>query len=57
MHVEDVDTKQEDHIYDMWRYVMMERPISQRASVKPPLIINDPLDLHKQKSKSVFYRL
>lgn len=58
MHVEDVDTKQEDHMYDMWRYVMMERPISRRASVKPPPVIYDPLELHEQnKPKSVFYRL
>ena len=29
--VEDVDTSMEDHIYDEWRYVMMENPIT------PPL--------------------
>jgi hypothetical protein len=29
--VEDVDTSMEDHIYDAWRYVMQESPIS------PPL--------------------
>ena len=29
--VEDVDTDGEDHIADMWRYVLMSRPISPRA--------------------------
>jgi hypothetical protein len=35
--VEDVDTSMEDHIYDEWRYVMMESPISPKlpAIVKP----------------------
>lgn len=35
--VEDVDTAMEDHIYDEWRYVMMENPISPTppAKVKP----------------------
>lgn len=26
--VEDVDTTQEEHIYDMWRYVLMSNPIT-----------------------------
>ncbi len=35
--VEDVDTSMEDHIYDEWRYVMMENPISPKlpAIIKP----------------------
>lgn len=58
MHVEDVDTKQEDHIYDQWRYVMMERPISRRASVAPPKWKTDPLEMHKpEKTKSIFMRV
>jgi hypothetical protein len=46
--VEDIDTKLEDHIYDEWRYVMMENPIN------PPIrqkilkdVREDPLDLWK----------
>lgn len=29
--VEDIDTDNEDHIADMWRYVLMSRPIQPRA--------------------------
>ena len=31
--VEDIDTRQEDHIYDECRYVLMENPISRRFAV------------------------
>ena len=31
--VEDIDTRQEDHIYDECRYVLMENPISRRCAV------------------------
>lgn len=34
--VEDIDTAQEDHIYDMCRYVLMENPISPQKAVSPP---------------------
>ena len=50
--VEDIDTKLEDHIYDEWRYVMMENPIN------PPIrqkilkdVREDPLDLWKDSYK------
>ena len=33
--VEDVDTEQEDHNYDEWRYVCMSRPIEPRMNVQP----------------------
>lgn len=33
--VEDVDTSQEDHNYDEWRYVCMARPIEPRINVQP----------------------
>ena len=33
--VEDVDTSQEDHNYDEWRYVCMSRPIEPRINVQP----------------------
>jgi hypothetical protein len=29
--VEDIDTSQEDHLYDAWRYFLMTRPIKPRA--------------------------
>ena len=43
--VEDVDTDGEDHIYDMARYVLMERPMSPAAPQKQTLLPDDPLDL------------
>lgn len=46
--VEDVDTSMEDHIYDEWRYVMMENPINppiRKKIVKD--VREDPLDLWK----------
>lgn len=46
--VEDVDTSMEDHIYDEWRYVMMENPIN--PPIKRPIVKDvreDPLDLWK----------
>lgn len=42
--VEDIDTGQEDHIYDECRYVLMENPISPRARTLPPPRGDDPLD-------------
>lgn len=59
-HVEDVNSSQEDHIYDECRYVMMERPISPRENRKKQLPQEDPLDLFKEErthSKYQFYRL
>ena len=52
--VEDIDTRQEDHIYDECRYVLMEHPISPpEASAAPPRP-DDPLELHRQAR---FYRI
>ena len=57
-HVEDVDTAQEDHCYDMCRYVLMESPISPRPNEaeKPPDF--DPLNLYisKKPKNYTFYR-
>ena len=37
--VEDIDTRQEDHIYDECRYVLMENPISPpRHTSAPPVL-------------------
>ncbi|MGN0976028.1 MAG: terminase large subunit domain-containing protein [Gemmiger sp.] len=45
---EDVDTGQEDHIYDECRYVLMEHPISPRERHAPPNPGgDDPLNLHR----------
>ena len=33
--VEDVDSDQEDHNYDSWRYICMNRPIEPRVNVQP----------------------
>lgn len=33
--VEDIDTTQEDHIADAWRYFLMSRPIKPRIAEKP----------------------
>ncbi|MBQ7858598.1 MAG: terminase family protein [Faecalibacterium sp.] len=43
--VEDVNTGQEDHIYDECRYVLMENPISPRKHAAPPPRTDDPLEL------------
>lgn len=57
--VEDINTEQEDHIYDMCRYVMMEHPISPRPNVDMRKLGDDPLDLHAQAQpdKYQFYRI
>ena len=53
--VEDIDTTQEDHIYDECRYVLMENPISprQRELMEPPK--DDPLELSGKMAR--FYRV
>lgn len=47
--VEDIDTKMEDHIYDEWRYVCMERPIAPREKHTAKVIdasnVEDPLNM------------
>lgn len=56
--VEDIDTRQEDHIYDECRYVLMENPIAPRKNEKEIFIADDPLDLHKKPNdKHYFYRI
>jgi hypothetical protein len=47
-HVEDVDSKQEDHIYDECRYVLMANPIPARRNVlQKPVPLDDPLNMYK----------
>ena len=45
--VEDIDTTQEDHIYDECRYFLMQYQIAKRANVKKKPPLDDPLDLYK----------
>lgn len=47
--VEDIDTRQEDHIYDECRYVLMENPIAVLPKVEDETEYeDDPLDLKKE---------
>lgn len=52
-HVEDVDSSQEDHNYDEWRYVCMARPISPRENAAKkwinPKNVEDPLNMYRDK--------
>ena len=52
--VEDIDTTQEDHIYDMTRYVLMESPISPRQNAAEPTPWADPLNQFKDKNVKRF---
>lgn len=45
VHVEDIDTDGEDHIYDMTRYVLMENPITAPLPAPPRPFVPDPLNL------------
>lgn len=57
--VEDIDTTLEDHIYDEWRYLLMENPISPRQAPAALPPTEDPLNQRTKKTKSVtdFYRI
>ena len=58
VHVEDIDTKQEDHIYDECRYVLMENPITPpKKRGEPPPMQDDPLDMDPRKDKTKFLRV
>lgn len=52
--VEDINTEQEDHIYDMCRYVLMESPISPRKNEAEPMPWADPLNQYKDKTPQRF---
>ena len=55
--VEDVDTTQEDHAYDMTRYVLMANPINAPVYKKPEPKPYNPLDDDDYKYDSyAFYR-
>ncbi|MCJ7837459.1 terminase family protein [Cuneatibacter sp. NSJ-177] len=56
-HVEDINTEQEDHIYDMCRYVFMEHPIAPRKNVLVKPLPDDPLDLCERSGNALFFRV
>ena len=49
--VEDIDTTQEDHIYDECRYVFMQHPIPMRKNAEKKIPLEDPLDLFAEERK------
>ena len=53
-HQKYIGTRQEDHIYDECRYVLMENPISPPVRCAAPPMPDDPLNLHK---RARFYRI
>lgn len=58
--VEDLDTKQEDHVADESRYMAMLNPIPPRINVAKNIRPYDPLELWKdedQQDKYTFYRI
>lgn len=52
--VEDIDTTQEDHIYDECRYVLMEHPIAPRRNIAEEIPREDPLDLYANKRRQIY---
>lgn len=50
-HPEDIDTDEEDHIYDECRYVLMENPIAPRENVRQRLPEFDPLNMYHDAKK------
>ncbi|MBE6818172.1 MAG: Terminase-like family protein [Ruminococcaceae bacterium] len=55
--VEDIDTTQEDHIYDECRYVLMANPITPRQTERVALSRDDPLNLKQAKKPARFFRI
>ena len=53
--VEDIDTTQEDHIYDMCRYVLMENPISPQETPESQALLLPP-ELRTEE-EAHFFRL
>ena len=53
--VEDIDTTQEDHIYDECRYLLMEHQIPQRQNFKKPVPLEDPLNLYENERRKAYH--
>ena len=49
--VEDINTTQEDHIYDECRYVLMEHPIAPRKNIIKDIPEEDPLNMFEEERK------
>ena len=49
--VEDIDTTEEDHIYDEWRYLCMEHVIAPRENVVDKIPDFDPLNMYRDKMR------
>ena len=54
--VEDIDSDQEDHIYDECRYVLMENPISPRQDEPLPPVGDDPLNMERDLRREKYER-
>lgn len=55
--VEDIDSSQEDHIYDSWRYACMKNPIKARRNyIDNESHDFDPLNLYQGNAKRRLYR-
>ena len=55
--VEDIDSSQEDHIYDSWRYACMKNPIKARRNyIDRESHDFDPLNLYQGNAKRRLYR-
>ena len=55
--VEDIDTDQEDHIYDECRYVLMANPMAPKPVIKDKQSAYDPLDMKEHKKPVRFFRI
>lgn len=53
---EDLDTSQEDHFADSFRYFCMSRPITPMSANAPSVCGDDPLDLNTKRYDSYSYR-
>ena len=52
--VEDIDTTQEDHIYDECRYFLMQYQIARRENMKKQIPLDDPLNLHRPERERAY---
>jgi len=55
--VEDINSDGEDHAYDSLRYLCADHPIPPQQHHRPPIILEDPLDMHKRPQQPMFIHL
>lgn len=53
--VEDLDTEQEDHIADEWRYFCMSRPMKPLVPEVKETRLFDPLNQVKKPTRSIYF--